>query len=196
VGIESKRGPYNKGLARREEIIEIASQMFRRTGYDGTSMREIASECGISQTGLLHHFPTKQALLLALASKRDDLVQEAFHEEPPIHWADEAQRIAELNMQNLDYMHLWQRLGVEAIDPANPAHSYFASRYQGVQESFVTWMAATAPGATEVEKRIRAQLLIALWDGLNFQQLLLDDFDMMPAFNYALKLLQFPPIGE
>jgi hypothetical protein len=36
-------------------------------------------------------------------------------------------------------------------------------------------------------------LLIAIWDGLNFQQLLVENFDMMPAFSYAPKLLQLPP---
>jgi AcrR family transcriptional regulator len=188
-----ERGPYSKGLARRQEIMETASNLFRRTGYDGTSMREIAAECGISQTGLLHYFPSKQMLLLAIASQRDDQVQEAFSEQPPVHWPDEAHRIAENNMRDLNDMHLWQRLGIEAVHPDNPAHEYFVNRYAGVQASFEEWMNATSPTASEEEKRLRSQLLIAIWDGLNFQQLLVENFDMMPAFSYALKLLQLPP---
>ncbi|MEY2946360.1 MAG: hypothetical protein RL243_1137, partial [Actinomycetota bacterium] len=39
------------------------------------------------------------------------------------------------------------------------------------------------------EDAIKAQLAIAIWDGLQTQWLLDEDFDMKPAFEYALKML-------
>lgn len=65
------RGPYAKGTAKREEIIERAIDAFGKTGYHGTSMREIATACGLSQAGLLHHFASKEAILLAIVEYRE-----------------------------------------------------------------------------------------------------------------------------
>lgn len=37
-------------------------------GYDGASIREIASRAGLSVPGLYHHYPSKQALLVGLTN--------------------------------------------------------------------------------------------------------------------------------
>jgi AcrR family transcriptional regulator len=66
-----KRGAYAKGTAKREQILQQAIEVFGRFGFHATSMREIAKECGLSQAGLLHHFPTKETLLLALVEERE-----------------------------------------------------------------------------------------------------------------------------
>jgi hypothetical protein len=42
---------------------------------------------------------------------------------------------------------------------------------------------------------MRAVLLIAVWDGLQTQWLLDDDFDMREPFKYAMKLLSQKPIA-
>jgi AcrR family transcriptional regulator len=66
------RGPYAKGTAKREEILDRAVEAFGKTGYHATSMREIAAACNLSQAGLLHHFPNKEALLLAIVDMREN----------------------------------------------------------------------------------------------------------------------------
>jgi AcrR family transcriptional regulator len=45
--------------ARCEKILATAAEIFSIEGYRGTSMSVIARACGMSQTGLLHYFPTK-----------------------------------------------------------------------------------------------------------------------------------------
>ena len=60
------RGPYAKSARQRERIIATALEYFGQQGYHGTSMREIARETGLSQAGLLHHFPSKADLLIAV----------------------------------------------------------------------------------------------------------------------------------
>ena len=67
----ASRGPYAKGLAKREEI-GCRLDEFARRGYDRTSMREIARQTGLSQAGLLHYFSTKEELFLAVLRRRDD----------------------------------------------------------------------------------------------------------------------------
>lgn len=53
------RGPYAKGLAKREEILEVALAHFAERGYDRASVREVARPVGLTQAGLLHHFRTQ-----------------------------------------------------------------------------------------------------------------------------------------
>lgn len=48
------------------EIIDVAARLFAVHGVDRTSIQQIADAVGYSKTGLLHRFPSKQALLTAV----------------------------------------------------------------------------------------------------------------------------------
>ncbi|WP_431032207.1 TetR/AcrR family transcriptional regulator [Streptomyces sp. P6-2-1] len=48
------------------EIVDAATALFATRGYPGTSVREIADRVGYSKTGLLHRYPSKEALLVAV----------------------------------------------------------------------------------------------------------------------------------
>lgn len=51
---------------RKGEILDAALQVFGERGYDGGSMREIASRVGVSEPALYRHFDGKEAIFLAL----------------------------------------------------------------------------------------------------------------------------------
>lgn len=58
----------------KEELLQNFFEIFARKGYENTTMREIASETGISTGTLYHYFPTKKAILeqlFAIASRID-----------------------------------------------------------------------------------------------------------------------------
>jgi TetR/AcrR family transcriptional regulator, transcriptional repressor of aconitase len=55
--------------AYREEIAEKAVAVFRRRGYSGIGMREIAKELGMSKSALYHYYPSKDALFLACSRR-------------------------------------------------------------------------------------------------------------------------------
>src|SRR6516162_10180602 len=47
---------------RRRQILAIASGIFARKGYQGTTTREIAEEAGVNEALLFRHFPSKENL--------------------------------------------------------------------------------------------------------------------------------------
>lgn len=50
----------------RDRIVRAAGDHFVRRGFDGTSMREIAADCGITKAALYYHFTGKAELLSAV----------------------------------------------------------------------------------------------------------------------------------
>ena len=56
----------------RGSILLAALRLFSRNGYEGTSMRDIAGEVGISQGAIYKHFAGKDALLEAICTCMED----------------------------------------------------------------------------------------------------------------------------
>jgi AcrR family transcriptional regulator len=51
---------------RRHQILEVASGLFARKGFQGTTTREIAEEAGVNEALLFRHFPSKENLYWTL----------------------------------------------------------------------------------------------------------------------------------
>jgi AcrR family transcriptional regulator len=54
-----------RGEATREQILDTAMGLFRESGFDETTMREVAREAGIAVGLAYHYFPGKEALVMA-----------------------------------------------------------------------------------------------------------------------------------
>ena len=63
----------------RESILMAALRLFSRNGYEGTSMRDIAGEVGITQGAIYKHFAGKDALLEAICTRMEE--DDATHAE-------------------------------------------------------------------------------------------------------------------
>jgi AcrR family transcriptional regulator len=50
------------GVGLRERLIEAASKVFLKEGYENLSMRRVAQEAGCSQMAMYRHFANKEAL--------------------------------------------------------------------------------------------------------------------------------------
>ena len=58
-GVIGRRGSQPKGVARRQEILDRAIEVFRERGAHGTSLRKIAEAIGVSHAALLHYFDSR-----------------------------------------------------------------------------------------------------------------------------------------
>ena len=56
----------HRGEETRSRILDAAVKRFAIAGYDAASVEEICTEAGVSKGAFYHHFPTKQAVFLAL----------------------------------------------------------------------------------------------------------------------------------
>ena len=54
--------PSPKPPSRRDCLIETASRLFAAHGFDGTTVRRIAHECGITEAAIYKHFKGKEHL--------------------------------------------------------------------------------------------------------------------------------------
>jgi len=67
--------------ARREAILEVASQVFLEFGFERTSMAEIVHRIGGSKSTIYGYYPSKEALFLAVtAAAGEKHIQSAFDE--------------------------------------------------------------------------------------------------------------------
>jgi AcrR family transcriptional regulator len=54
---------------RRAELLDCAQALFLARGYDNASLNDVIAEAGVSKGAFYHYFPSKEALLEALADR-------------------------------------------------------------------------------------------------------------------------------
>lgn len=177
-----------RGDATRELVLDTALEMFAEQGYRATSVRDIAARCGMTHPGLLYHFPSKAALLMAALQRRDDVDcvdgesgDLAFNQLDARAVLRHLVNSAKNNASKRGLVELFANLSVEASAPDHPAHDYFVERY-AVLKATVTRAFADLDrdGALRqgVVPRIAATQVVAAMDGLQIQWLLDPDTDM------------------
>lgn len=67
--------------ARRQQILRIATELFARHGFRGTTLRRLANQAGISEATIYQHFPSKEALYDAILEQRMDNSRHLFFPE-------------------------------------------------------------------------------------------------------------------
>jgi AcrR family transcriptional regulator len=67
-----------KGVRTRAAILEAAARRFRRDGFDGTTLADIADDLGITRSAVLHHFNSKAALLQEIVRPFMDKLDEVL----------------------------------------------------------------------------------------------------------------------
>jgi len=124
----AQRGSYAKGIVKREEILTKALEVIAREGYRGASVKELADAVGLSQTGLLHYFDSKDELFTEILRMRDKLDLATYREEAGVDPLRIFLRVMRHNAEVPGLVELYTRLAVEASDHTHPAHAFFIER--------------------------------------------------------------------
>ncbi|MFF1721403.1 TetR/AcrR family transcriptional regulator [Streptomyces sviceus] len=173
---------------RRAEIIRAALEVIAERGYRGASLAAVAERVGLTQQGLLHHFPTKDALLVAVLEERD-----RWDAVPNGSWrVDLLASLVEYNAMRPAIIQTFSALLGESVTEGHPAREYFTDRYSRVRASMAvalrTEYGDRLPNGLSPERT--APLLVAVMDGLQYQWLLdPESVDMPGAFRDFLRLL-------
>jgi AcrR family transcriptional regulator len=188
------RGPYANGIATREEILAAALDHFVRAGYDRTSVREVARDAGVSQAGLLYHFPTKEELFLEVLrwrAERDAPVN------PSLVSFDVLMNALEVNRREPGLARLYVLMSAESTIEDGPIHEYFRDRYATVVARMAEDLRdAQSRGevSAAVDADAAASLLVAAADGLQVQWLLNPDaLDVTERMRQLWSLLHLAP---
>ncbi len=163
----------------RARILGIAFALMAEKGYRGTSIAQVAARAGISQSGLLHHFPTKQDLLIAVIDHRRELDTRLLEDadgEALLGWAafDGLLELVRHNAAHPQLVRMFVTLSAEALDPEHPAHGWIRHHYSDTERTLTTAIEAGVADQTmrsDVPAATVARLTVAVMDGLQLQWL-------------------------
>src|SRR5205823_14205387 len=74
-----KRCSDEANLARREEILETATELFAEHGFSDAVTQALADRLGVGKGTIYRHFPSKRALFLAAADRVMRKMQEQIN---------------------------------------------------------------------------------------------------------------------
>ncbi|HRN29535.1 MAG TPA: TetR family transcriptional regulator, partial [Terrimesophilobacter sp.] len=166
-------GRTPKGVAKREAILDAALEVFGEVGLHGASLREIASRVGVSHQSLMHYFPTKNALLMAVLRRRDERLRSHFDDEGGMSLT-ELVSLAEDNVRSPGVIELYNMASAEATNPEHPAHPYYAEFYESIIASHARYLQrALELGALREgwSPETAARAILGMMDGLQLQWL-------------------------
>lgn len=184
-----KRGGYATGDARRERILATALLEFAENGYRGASLARIAERVELSQAGLLHHFKSKERLLLAVLDYRDDVDTRrfAFGSTSGIAALRALADVVEYNSRVPGLVQLFSVLSGEAVTADHPGHEWAKARYRRLRKGVAGALrrgGETGEFRPDLDAEAHADRLIAMMDGLQTQWLIdPDQVDMPAIFN-------------
>jgi AcrR family transcriptional regulator len=190
-------------LNRRDQILDETLRIVGQRGYHGFGISELAERCGLSKPGVLHHFGTKEQLLIAMledceAKEKAELAElflpayeaadshtrrKMFHETMVMVMA---RAIARPELMRLEVV-----LRAEAVNSAHPAHQFFVARERAHRTRIAKRLAPLYPRAQSI-----ARCLLATMSGLQEQWLREDErFDLLGEWDHMLNFL-LPPIRD
>ncbi len=172
-----RRTQSDRTKQRKEQVIREAIRFFGQDGYHGARLADIAKAAGVTEPGLLHHFPSKAHLLMEVLAERDRIDREKF--DPALHGGRKSllavlQELAKYNETVPGWVQLFTVLVAESIDDKHPGHEFFKQRYRNLREQNLAYL-REAQRQGEIRRDIPAEdlviLLFAMMDGLQMQWL-------------------------
>ncbi|WP_434316599.1 TetR/AcrR family transcriptional regulator [Leifsonia sp. P73] len=181
---------------KRIDILRAAIETFGAKGSTNGTLTDIAEQVGMTHAGVLHHFGSKNNLLLEVLEfrDRDDVAHLADQHIPGgpalfAHLVATAQR----NALRPGIVQVFTVLSAESVTEGHPATAYFQERYRNLRaEIDAAFRALCAQeGVTDPDTIDRAAAsILAVMDGLQLQWLLDPaSVDLAGASEFAIEAI-------
>ncbi|AQY00413.1 MULTISPECIES: TetR/AcrR family transcriptional regulator [Microbacterium] len=179
---------------KREQILKAAVEIFGNKGSTNGTLADVAEQVGITHAGVLHHFGSKQKLLLEVLAYRDQAdVAELAEKHIPggpelfLHLV----RTAIANERRPGIVQAYTVLSSESVTDNHPGRDYFEDRYTTLRREVTDafHLLCAQEGVTEPDTvATAAASILAVMDGLQLQWLLHRDvFDLGEASEFAIR---------
>lgn len=197
IAMKPDKKKWVHGEVRRQQIFDEAIDIIGQRGYRGFTLQELAQRCGLSNAGLLHHFPSKDQLLIGLLHERDRRDYAALDEaglnfreavELPIPFDALFKALREVVVRDSkrpEIVRLYTVLRAESLDEDHPARDFFLARAKRAFEDLARMLESHVP-----DPQATARQLIALHGGLEEQWLREErGFDLVAEWERGASIL-------
>ncbi|MBU4466152.1 MAG: TetR/AcrR family transcriptional regulator [Actinobacteria bacterium] len=183
--------PYPKGVARRQEILDRAIEVFADKGAGGTSLRAIAEKIGVSHAALLHYFGSREELLVEVLREGERRRNDPDDDGEVVAGMV---RAAERNVHIPGFVALYTSMLAGSLEADKElSRDYFAARFARIRERMVELIRRGQDDGRfrrGVEPEAMAALVIAASDGLQIQWLLEPDVDIAQSLELLERILE------
>jgi len=196
VATESTTRMRPATLRKRVEILKAAVEIFGNKGSANGTLADVAEQVGITHAGVLHHFGSKQNLLLEVLAYRDQADVADLEEQHIPGGVDlflHLIRTAYVNEQRPGIVQAYTVLSSESVTDQHPGREYFEERYttlrREVSEAFGVLCASA--GVTDAGRIAAASAaILAVMDGLQLQWLLHPEIvELGAASEFAIRAI-------
>ncbi len=187
---------YAKGVARRQEILDRAIEVFADKGAEGTSLRAIAEKIGVSHAALLHYFGSREELLVEVL--REGERRHSTYGRDDARVKDQVVggmvRAAERNVTIPGFVSLYTSLLAGSLEADKQySREFFSMRFARLRERLAELIRiGQEEGSIRrgVEPEAMAALVIAASDGLQTQWLLEPTVDIAKSLELLERILE------
>ncbi|MBN6191081.1 MULTISPECIES: TetR/AcrR family transcriptional regulator [Microbacterium] len=181
---------------KREQILKAAIEIFGNKGSTNGTLADVAEQVGITHAGVLHHFGSKQKLLLEVLAYRDQddvagLAQKHIPDGPELFL--HLVRTALTNEKRPGIVQAYTVLSAESVTDDHPSRPYFEDRYTTLRREVAAAFGelCAQEGVTEPDTIAAASAaILAVMDGLQLQWLLHPDaVDLADASAFAIRAI-------
>lgn len=176
--------------ATAQSVIDAAAIVFTEYGYGGATLDRIGSRLGLTRQGVLHHFPSKSAVLFAVLRRERDWADSLSAR--PITAENARERLLGLRAytgstdEGRHHIRLMHVLYGEAIAGNSIALTFAEERQQTISKR-ITAMFTALEATGQLDERWDAEsagaCLVALFHGLQSRALIDPDADVGGLFD-------------
>jgi AcrR family transcriptional regulator len=170
-----RRNRQPRGDLRRRQILDAAVELFAAKGYRGAGLAALGDRVGMTATGLLYYFGSKERLLREVVAERDraDALDDGVPAGPGLTLSS-LRNLGRHNVETATLTRLYVVLGAESIDSEEPLHDFFVERYEAAR-AFVRALLESEQRQGRIRADVdidgRSREIIAMAMGLEVQWL-------------------------